>query len=89
MSKLDTARKEINRVDAEMIKLFERRMEAVKQVAEYKKENNLPVLDASREQSLIEKNISMLQNKEFEEYYRIFFEGVLSSSKEYQKDFIK
>ncbi|MDE7213527.1 MAG: chorismate mutase [Anaeroplasmataceae bacterium] len=89
MSKLDTARKEINIIDEEMLKLFERRMQAVKQVAEYKKENNLPVLDSSREQAIIEKNISMLSNKELEEYYRVFFEGVLNSSKAYQKEFIK
>lgn len=89
MSKLDAARKEINIVDAEMLKLFERRMQAVQMVAEYKKENNLPVFDASREQSIIEKNISMLSDKELEGYYKIFFEGVLNSSKEYQKDLIK
>ncbi|MDE6407685.1 MAG: chorismate mutase [Anaeroplasmataceae bacterium] len=89
MSKLDDARKEINLVDEEMLKLFERRMQAVKQVAEYKKENNLPIFDASREQALTEKNISMLKNKSLEEYYRIFFEGVLNSSKAFQKEFIK
>lgn len=89
MSKLDDARKEINLVDEEMVKLFERRMQAVQMVAEYKKENHLPVLDASREQCIIDKNVSMLTNKNLEEYYRIFFEGVLNSSKEYQKDLIK
>ncbi|MDE6656357.1 MAG: chorismate mutase [Anaeroplasmataceae bacterium] len=89
MSKLDEARTKINQIDEKMLKLFEERMQAVQMVAEYKLENHLPVLDASREQSIIEKNISMLKNKELESYYRIFFEGVLNSSKEYQKDLIK
>lgn len=89
MSKLDVAREKINQVDEAMLKLFEERMQAVQMVAEYKKENHLPVFDASREQSIIEKNISMLNNKALEDYYRIFFEGVLKSSKEYQKELIK
>ena len=89
MSKLDTARAKINQIDEAMLKLFEERMQAVQMVAEYKLENHLPVLDASREQSIIDKNVSMLNDKKLESYYRIFFEGVLNSSKEYQKDFIK
>lgn len=89
MSKLDDARIKINQIDEAMLKLFEERMQAVQMVAEYKLENHLPVLDASREQRIIDKNVSMLNDKELESYYRIFFEGVLSSSKEYQKDLIK
>lgn len=89
MSKLDDARIKINQIDEAMLKLFEERMQAVQMVAEYKLENHLPVLDASREQRIIDKNVSMLNDKELESYYRIFFEGVLNSSKEYQKDLIK
>ncbi|MDE5546066.1 MAG: chorismate mutase [Anaeroplasmataceae bacterium] len=89
MSKLDDARTKINQIDEAMLKLFEERMQAVQMVAEYKLENHLPVLDASREQSIIDKNVSMLTDKELEKYYRIFFEGVLNSSKAYQKDLIK
>ena len=40
MNKLEEARKSINEIDAEIAKLFEKRMEASKLVAEYKKENN-------------------------------------------------
>ncbi|MCM1130276.1 MAG: chorismate mutase [Roseburia sp.] len=89
MSKLDDARMKINQIDEAMLKLFEERMQAVLMVAEYKLENHLPILDASREQSIIDKNVSMLNDKELESYYRVFFEGVLTSSKKYQKDFIK
>ena len=89
MSKLDDARTKINQIDEAMLKLFEERMQAVQMVAEYKLENHLSVLDASREQTIIDKNVSMLNDKKLESYYRIFFEGVLNSSKEYQKDFIK
>ena len=43
MSKLDEARKEINIIDEEMAKLYERRMNASKMIAEFKKENGLSI----------------------------------------------
>ena len=42
---LKEARETINRVDSEMARLFEERMDAVRKVAEYKAERGLPVLD--------------------------------------------
>lgn len=88
-NKLEAAREIINAVDEEMIDLFVRRMNASKLVAEYKKENKLPVLDAQREDILRDKNIKLLDNPELERYYLIFFDGVLSASKELQKDWLK
>ena len=84
-TKLDNARERINEIDLEMIKLFKESMNAVNDVVSYMLENNLPVLDSSREQDLIEKNLKALDCKELEEYYLTFFDGVLKSSKDYQK----
>ena len=89
MNKLEAARERINQLDAQMLELFQERMSAVKDVAEYKKENNLSIFDSTREASLIEKNVSMLKDKSLEPFYRMFLEGVLTSSKEYQKGLIK
>ncbi|MFI3329550.1 MAG: chorismate mutase [bacterium] len=83
---LNDIRKEINNIDEQMIKLFIKRMEIVKKVLVYKQENNLPVLDESREVILIKRNIELLNNKELEKYYNIFFSGVLNSSKKFQED---
>ena len=88
MNKLEEARLIINEVDLEMIELFKKRMKASKMVAEHKKENNLPVLDKAREEALIAKNVSYLNDKELEKYYLTFLEGVLTASKDYQKDLI-
>ena len=68
-----------------MIELFKKRMKAVGMVVEYKLENNLPVLDSSREDKLIEKNLKYLNDESLKEYYLTFFNGVLNSSKDYQK----
>lgn len=84
-NKLDIAREEINNIDEEMIELFKKRMKAVGMVVEYKLENNLPVLDSSREDKLIEKNLKYLNDESLKEYYLTFFNGVLNSSKDYQK----
>lgn len=88
-SKLDIAREIINEVDLEMIELFKKRMAAAKMVAEYKKENNKPIYDKEREEALIKRNIASLNDEELEVYYKTFIEGVLESSKNYQKDLIK
>ena len=52
MTKLEQARKKINEIDEKMAKLFEERMEASKEVALYKKENALPIVDKMREKEL-------------------------------------
>lgn len=89
MNKLEEARLKINQIDEAMLRLFEERMKAVKSVAKYKIENQLPIFDETREKRLTEGNLSLLTQKELERYYRIFFDGVLKSSKEYQKDLFK
>lgn len=89
MSKLDVAREIINSVDKEMIELFKKRMEAAKMVAEHKKEVGMPILDQAREDALKEKNLALLNDKDLEQYYLTFLEGVLTASKDYQKDLIK
>ena len=43
---LNDYRKEIDRIDDQLIALFARRMETAEKIAEYKKANGLRVLDA-------------------------------------------
>ncbi len=88
MNKLEEARTIINSVDKEMIELFKKRMSASKMVAEYKKENSLPVFDKTREEAIKEKNVNNLDNKELETYYLEWFNSLLKVSKDYQKKLI-
>ena len=62
MGKHDELRSEIDRIDREMIKLFEQRMKITAEIAEYKRANNIPVLDRAREDKVIEKNVSYLSD---------------------------
>ena len=80
---LDELRTEIDEIDRELVSLFLRRMDCSARVAEYKKENGLPVVDASRERALLNK-ISDLSGEDFEEYTRTLYSTVLDLSRAYQ-----
>ena len=84
MNRLEESRIIINQIDSEMASLFEKRMEAVRQVIEYKMENDLPIYDASREKEVIEKNLKNISNSELEMFYKKYIIAVMDISKEFQ-----
>lgn len=86
--KLEEIRLQINNIDKEMAKLFEERMNCVKNVALYKKEHNLPILDASREQKVIENNVLFINDDSVKKYYESYIKMVMNISKEYQRDLL-
>ena len=62
---LSECRKEIDNIDKELVKLFEKRMNVAINVAKYKIENNLPIFNEAREVEVIKKNVDRLNNKEY------------------------
>lgn len=84
MTDLEIAREEINKVDEEMARLFERRMKASEAVAAYKKEHGLPIRDLPREASLIEKNRAYITDDTLGSYYVPFIKGIIDISCAYQ-----
>ena len=84
MDKLQKARAEIGEIDAEMAKLFCRRMQAVEAVAEYKRERGLPVQDKAREDALVAKNSALIEQDVLREYYVNFQKYTMQLSREYQ-----
>ncbi len=85
MDKLEELRLQINDIDKSLAELFEKRMKLAKEIGEYKKENNLPILDEKREEEVILRNLSYIKTNELKEYYEIFIKEVMSLSKGYQK----
>lgn len=85
---LVAARAEINEVDREIARLFEKRMSAARCVAEYKKEHGLQIFDKSREEQLIERNAAYIKNDDIREYYVSFLKATMDISKEYQRRLI-
>lgn len=88
MKDLKQCREELDSIDLEIIKLFEKRMSIIKDVAIYKKENNLPILDETREEMMLQKNLKNLNNAELKEYYKAILETYLDVSKKYQIEII-
>lgn len=86
MPNLDDYRSEIDKIDKELIKLFEKRMKTAHLIGKYKEEHNLPVLNAGREKVVIEKAINNLEDKNLSPYTADFFENMMRISKEYQSD---
>lgn len=86
VDKLASARERINAIDKEMARLFCERMNAVKDVAEYKAENSLPVFDAKREEEIIAKNVSAIEDKALIPHYTAFLKNTISISRSYQAE---
>jgi len=76
-------RHQIDDIDNQLVALFKARMQVAADVAEYKRENGMPVLDASRERALLSK-IAELSGEEFEDYTRTLYSTILELSRSYQ-----
>ena len=62
-------------------------METCLSVAQYKKENNLPVLDARREAELLNR-VGNMAGDELEVYSRVLYDTIMTVSKSYQHQFL-
>ena len=80
---LEEIRGQIDEIDRQMVDLFKARMEAAAQVAEYKMENGLPVLDAGRERALLGK-IGDQAGEELADYAQSMYRTILAASRSYQ-----
>ena len=84
MDQLKEARQRIDQIDEEMARLFCERMQAAELVAEHKKVHGLPVYDKDREAALINKNMKLVENPVYREYYVNFLKDVMKISRQYQ-----
>lgn len=84
MTELDEARRTVTNVDEQMAELFEKRMRAVKRIAEYKKNHGLQIFDAAREQEVIDIGAKKIEDAELRPYYVSYLQSVIDISKSYQ-----
>ncbi|MCE5219929.1 MAG: prephenate dehydratase [Clostridium sp.] len=84
MSDIDDYRSRIDEIDKEITKLFEERMNTVINIANYKKDNNLPIFNRDREDEVIEKNVGYLKNNDYAEETRKFFISLMEVARELQ-----
>lgn len=84
MRDLETLRNEIDKIDSRLLPLFLERMDLCREVAEYKRSVNMPVLDRERERIVLETKIKQLQNPERANEVYKFFSGIMSISRDAQ-----
>lgn len=88
MNELENLRKKIDEIDKAMIALFEERMTVVCDIAKYKIKNNIPVLNKSREDMVMENILRNLNNKNYSDSATAFINEVMIISKSEQEKII-
>jgi monofunctional chorismate mutase len=88
MKDIQDLRDEIDLIDKKMVELFEKRMEVVLSIAEYKFQNDLPVLNSARETEVIKKSCEMLQNKGLEKSYTEYLKKLMELSRLEQEKYL-
>ena len=83
MENLENIRKKIDNIDDSIIKLFEERMNTVKDVAEFKAENNMKVLNSKREREIINR-LSQMVDPELSVYSKVLYNTLFDLSRSYQ-----
>ncbi len=76
-------RNQIDGIDKELLTLFQNRMAIANQIAEYKRENHLPVLDTARERELLA-GIKEAAGPDMDPYAVVLYSTILSLSRSYQ-----
>ena len=88
MASINDSRKKINEIDEKMAKLFCERMAAVKDIAEYKKENGLSIFDRAREEEIIKRCSSLIEGEELRSYYVTYLRNNMAISRSYQESIL-
>ena len=80
---LKELRAEIDSIDDELVRLFGARMEIAARIADYKKENNLPILMPAREREKLQ-DVTKKAGPEMANYTRVLYSMLFELSRSYQ-----
>ena len=81
---LNEARDQIRNVDLQMRELFLQRMEAVRAVADWKKERGIPIEDKEQEKRIISELSPAVEDEALRSFYLCFIQDVMNVSKQWQ-----
>ena len=84
MNDIGNIRAEIDSIDKELVRLFQRRLEIVGQVAASKQERGAPVTDPAREREILSR-VTAAVGPEYENGARLFFSTLFGISKARQR----
>ena len=80
---LSEIRKDIDKIDEELVRLFCQRMNLSAKVADYKKANNMPILVPARERAILQK-VAEMAGPEMGNYTRVLYSMLFELSRSYQ-----
>ena len=86
---LDELRKDIDKIDKEMIKLFEKRMDVATKIAEYKKKNDMNVLDTPRQRQKLADICEQTEDEDMKRYLRTLYSVIFELSCSKQNKLLK
>lgn len=81
---IEVLREKIDRIDRELLGLFQERMDVVGEIGAYKRAEGLPILDRKREREKLEE-IGGMVTSEKEPYARILYDLLFELSRSYQR----
>ena len=85
---LGALRGRIDEIDRQMVRLFEKRMQAAKGVAAYKIDHHMPVLDASREEAVLASRADMLEDPALSGELTALYRHIMAISRAEQQEIL-
>ncbi len=85
---LNELREQLDDIDANLVALYEKRMEVCGQVALYKQQTGKPVLDATREKEKLTAVRNMVEYAENADAIENLFKQIMADSRQLQKRII-
>ncbi|MBM6939606.1 bifunctional chorismate mutase/prephenate dehydratase [Pseudoflavonifractor phocaeensis] len=89
MTQLEQYRREIDRIDRELVALFLERMAVTGQVGVYKQQRGIPVLDAQREKEVIAAKTAMTDDPARKADLAHLYEAIMAISRRQQRQLVK
>ena len=86
MRELSEIRKDIDKIDSELLRLFIKRMDCAKEVGRYKKANDIPILNQKREDEILDE----VEQKggEYGNYARLMYTNLMELSRALQYNIV-
>lgn len=84
MTKMEEYREEIDRIDRELVALWEQRMEVAREIGLFKRDNGMKVLDPQREKAVLESKKSLVSDPSLRGDVITLYETILALSRRRQ-----
>ena len=89
MRDLENCRQEIDEIDAELVRLFERRMGVCRDVALYKQAHYMDILNAAREEAVLKSRAQQAGDPALAQSVMALFTEIMRLSREEQRRYLE